>query len=240
MGVFTDGFMEGFTGALGKGIQANEVERLKNERANALALKADSLANKKLASEEKMAGDRRSFEGTQKDLDRKSAEKIAGMKSDKTDKEDKISRKDATYLAQDTGLTEPDEINAFADRLQGKTVKEIEEIAKKEGWWSKKVRQAGELLGIVDEKKAPTLKDDTEETLSPQTQGVAAPSIGESKPSMASTELQGAPSISGKPQIPAGAKEAPPKALSILKNDPSKRNLALFKRRFGYIPQEYK
>lgn len=228
---FTDGFLKGFAGELGKGIRANEAEKLKTQRANALAAKQESLARFKATETEKTAQKTRDVKVSEGALDRTSREKIAALKDEKGDKKDTITRKEATYLAQKTGLIEPEEINIFADRMQGKTVREIEEIGTEEGWWSKKFRQTGELFGfIAEEDKTPT---------------TAPPSMGAPKTTTPTTPTV-PPTVSGPPAATSPTldtkeqKEAPPKALDILKNDPSKRNIALFKRRFGYIPQEYK
>lgn len=226
MSAFTDGFLKGFTGELGKGIRANEVEKLKAQRANALADKADSLAQFKAIETEKTAAATRTSQEKIASEKIKSAEKIAEGKAGAAAEKEKVrSRREGAEFAVSLGIdpeTERDKFNRAVTLFVTGEMPEGEPEPEDKKWWQK----LGDWFsGDGEEPTAPT---------------VGAPEI-----SPPAATPAGPPTVSGAPP-PSPAldtqekKPAPPKALEILKKNPSSRNIALFKRRFGYIPQEYK
>jgi hypothetical protein len=234
------GFMKGFTGKMSENIEAAEKAKLEQQRQAADNLKEQNMATLTGQLEAQTLEKEQTFKADESALERASKEKIAGMKSTAKEEENIITADKAADLAVETGLTEPEEITRFTDMLTGKTMAEVEATteAEPEGWFAKKWRQGKAFIGLGGEEAptAPTVRDEdktqpTFATEAPRLAGNEAKTAEEVAPGLIRDESI----MDLQPQ-----KEAPPRALDILRGNPSPQNIKFFEQTFGYIPEEYK
>lgn len=224
-------FMKGFTKRLGANINAAEASRLQTQRDNALALKEENLIRLRGSiAEDTAAKDRASREG------------IAGDKAVvAAEKEKTRSRREGSEFAVSLGLDPEADQGKFERAVElyvtGKMPEGEEPTGEEKGWLDK----IADFGSSVKDTVTGMFRGDGEP---------AAPTVGGSPTTnqaapMAAPTVSGAtgpepPSPTAAPKTPLDVPPAPPKALGILKKDPSPENIEFFKRKFGYIPEEYK